>query len=97
MTLCGERLPSCSIIPILGPMIGVVALLAGCRALWAAGLFLIHRRRRDGDADAARPALHDQPGAGHLPLVFWYWMWGVPGAVLSTGIAITKTQTGSAH
>jgi predicted PurR-regulated permease PerM len=85
-------------IPILGPMIGVVVfLLAGLLSidsLWAAflpaGLYLL---------------IHLVEGETVTPMLlarrftinpvfrwsFWYWMWGVPGAVLSTPmLAISK-------
>jgi hypothetical protein len=62
-------------IPILGPMTGVVVLLVAgllsINSLWMAflpaRLIPAHssRRRRDGDANAAGPALHHKPGTGH--------------------------------
>jgi predicted PurR-regulated permease PerM len=62
-------------IPILGPMLGVVVfLLAGpfvdrlaMDGISAGRAVPAHpsHRRRNGDANAARPALHDQPGSGH--------------------------------
>jgi predicted PurR-regulated permease PerM len=88
-------------IPILGPMIGVVVfLLAGLlsiNSLWAAFLpaalyLLIHLV----EGETVTPMLLARrftinPVLVILSLVFWYWMWGVPGAILSTPmLAITK-------
>jgi predicted PurR-regulated permease PerM len=88
-------------IPILGPMIGVaVFLLAGLLSidsLWGAflpaGLYLfIHLV----EGETVTPMLLARrftinPVLVILSLVFWYWMWGVPGAILSTPmLAITK-------
>jgi predicted PurR-regulated permease PerM len=88
-------------IPILGPMIGVVVfLLAGLLsidALWTAflpaGLYLLIHLV---EGETVTPMLLARrftinPVLVILSLVFWYWMWGVPGAVLSTPmLAITK-------
>ena len=88
-------------IPILGPMIGVVVfLLAGLLSidsLWAAflpaGLYLLIHLV---EGETVTPILLARrftinPVLVILSLVFWYWMWGVPGAVLSTPmLAITK-------
>jgi predicted PurR-regulated permease PerM len=88
-------------IPILGPMIGVaVFLLVGLLSiepLWLAflpaGLYLaIHL----AEGETVTPMLLARrftinPVLVILALVFWYWMWGVPGAVLATPmLAITK-------
>jgi predicted PurR-regulated permease PerM len=88
-------------IPILGPMIGVaVFLLVGLLSidsLWGAflpaGLYLfIHLV----EGETVTPMLLARrftinPVLVILSLVFWYWMWGVPGAILSTPmLAITK-------
>jgi predicted PurR-regulated permease PerM len=88
-------------IPILGPMIGVVVfLLVGLLtidvlwlALLPAGLYLaIHL----AEGETVTPMLLARrftinPVLVILALVFWYWMWGVPGAVLATPmLAITK-------
>src|SRR5712671_526000 len=88
-------------IPILGPMTGVlVFLLAGLlsiNSLWAAFLpaglcLLIHLV----EGETVTPMLLARrftinPVLVILSLVFWYWMWGVPGAILSTPmLAITK-------
>jgi predicted PurR-regulated permease PerM len=88
-------------IPILGPMIGVVVfLLVGLltiQTLWLAflpaGLYLaIHL----AEGETVTPMLLARrftinPVLVILALVFWYWMWGVPGAILSTPmLAITK-------
>jgi len=87
-------------IPILGPMIGIaVFLLAGLvsiDSLWAAlpaGLYLLIHLL---EGETVTPLLLARrftvnPVLVILSLVFWYWMWGVPGAVLSTPmLAITK-------
>lgn len=88
-------------IPILGPMTGVVVfLLAGLLsidALWAAflpaGLYLLIHLV---EGETVTPMLLARrftinPVLVILSLIFWYWMWGVPGAVLSTPmLAITK-------
>jgi predicted PurR-regulated permease PerM len=88
-------------IPILGPMIGVVVfLLAGLLSidsLWAAflpaGLYLLIHLV---EGETVTPMLLARrftinPVLVILALAFWYWMWGVPGAVLSTPmLAITK-------
>jgi predicted PurR-regulated permease PerM len=88
-------------IPILGPMIGVVVfLLAGLLSidlLWLAflpaGLYLLIHLV---EGETVTPMLLARrftinPVLVILSLVFWYWMWGVPGAVLSTPmLAITK-------
>jgi predicted PurR-regulated permease PerM len=88
-------------IPILGPMLGVVVfLLAGLLSidsLWAAFLpagfyLLIHLI----EGETVTPMLLARrftinPVLVIISLVFWYWMWGVPGAILSTPmLAITK-------
>jgi predicted PurR-regulated permease PerM len=88
-------------IPILGPMIGVVVfLLAGLLSidsLWVAflpaGLYLLIHLV---EGETVTPMLLARrftinPVLVILSLVFWYWMWGVPGAILSTPmLAITK-------
>ena len=88
-------------IPILGPMIGVVVfLLVGLlsiQTLWLAflpaGLYLaIHL----AEGETVTPMMLARrftinPVLVILALVFWYWMWGVPGAILATSmLAITK-------
>jgi predicted PurR-regulated permease PerM len=88
-------------VPILGPMIGVVIfLLVGLISidtLWLAvlpaGLYLgIHMI----EGETVTPMLLARrftinPVLVIVSLVFWYWMWGVPGAILSTPmLAITK-------
>jgi predicted PurR-regulated permease PerM len=88
-------------IPVLGPMSGVaVFLLAGLLSidsLWAAflpaGLYLLIHLV---EGETVTPMLLARrftvnPVLVILSLVFWYWMWGVPGAILSTPmLAITK-------
>jgi predicted PurR-regulated permease PerM len=88
-------------IPVLGPMTGVVVfLLAGLlsiNSLWVAflpaGLYLLIHLV---EGETVTPMLLARrftinPVLVILSLVFWYWMWGVPGAILSTPmLAITK-------
>jgi len=88
-------------IPILGPMVGVaVFLLVGLLSidsLWGAflpaGLYLLIHLV---EGETVTPMLLARrftinPVLVILSLVFWYWMWGVPGAILSTPmLAITK-------
>ena len=88
-------------VPILGPMIGVVLfLVAGLLAidtLWIAflpaALYLtIHLI----EGETITPMLLARrftinPVLVIISLVFWYWMWGVPGAILATPmLAVTK-------
>ena len=88
-------------IPIVGPILGVgVFLLVGLlsvdtlwQALLPAGLYLtIHFI----EGETVTPMLLARrftinPVLVVLALVFWYWMWGVPGAILATPmLAITK-------
>jgi len=88
-------------IPILGPMMGVVVfLLAGLLSidtLWGAflpaGLYLVIHLV---EGETVTPMLLARRFTINsvlviLSLVFWYWMWGVPGAILSTPmLAIIK-------
>lgn len=88
-------------VPILGPMVGlVIFLMASVLALgvaWSALLpvglyFAIHVI----EGEFATPMLLARrftinPVALILALIFWYWMWGVPGAILAVPLlAITK-------
>jgi predicted PurR-regulated permease PerM len=88
-------------VPILGPLIGLVMFtLAGlltAATLWQALLpatlyLLIHLV----EGEAITPMLLARrftlnPALVILSLVFWYWMWGVPGAILAVPIlAMTK-------
>jgi predicted PurR-regulated permease PerM len=88
-------------VPILGPMIGVVIFLMvgllSIDTLWIAflpaGLYLaIHMI----EGETVTPLLLARrftvnPVLVIVALVFWYWMWGVPGAILATPmLAITK-------
>jgi predicted PurR-regulated permease PerM len=88
-------------IPILGPMIGLLTFtLAGLLSistLWGAllpaGLYLaIHVV----EGETITPMLLARrftlnPVLVILALIFWYWMWGVPGAILAVPmLAITK-------
>ena len=88
-------------VPILGPIFGVVIfLLAGLltndtlwQALLPAGLYLgIHLI----EGETITPMLLAKrftlnPVLVIISLVFWFWMWGAPGAILSVPmLAITK-------
>ena len=88
-------------VPILGPMVGIVLfLMASVLALgvtwWAllpVGLyFAVHVL----EGEIVTPMLMARrftinPVAVILALIFWYWMWGVPGAILAVPmLAITK-------
>lgn len=88
-------------VPILGPMVAMaIFLMAGVLSLgvtwWAllpVGLyFLIHVV----EGEIVTPMLMARrftinPVAVILALLFWYWMWGVPGAILAVPmLAITK-------
>ena len=88
-------------VPILGPMVAMaIFLMAGVLSLgvtwWAllpVGLyFLIHVV----EGEIVTPMLMARrftinPVAVMLALLFWYWMWGVPGAILAVPmLAITK-------
>jgi predicted PurR-regulated permease PerM len=88
-------------VPILGPALGVlIFLLAGLlthdtlwQALLPAGLYLgLHLI----EGEAATPMLLARrftlnPVLVILSLVFWFWMWGVPGAILAMPmLAMTK-------
>lgn len=88
-------------VPILGPMAAVIVfLLAGLLeidSLWLAflpaGLYLgIHLL----EGETITPLLLARrftinPVLIVIALIFWYWMWGVPGAILATPmLAITK-------
>ena len=88
-------------VPILGPMIGVAMFaLAGlltAKTLWLALLpaglyFVIHL----AEGEVITPTLLARRFTLNrvlviLALIFWYWMWGVPGAILAVPmLAITK-------
>jgi predicted PurR-regulated permease PerM len=88
-------------VPILGPMVGIVLfLMASVLSLgvtwWAllpVGLyFVVHIV----EGELVTPMLMARrftinPVAVILALLFWYWMWGVPGAILAVPmLAITK-------
>jgi predicted PurR-regulated permease PerM len=88
-------------VPILGPMIGVVVFgLAGLLTidtLWMAflpaalyfGIHLIEGETITPMLLARRFTIN--PVLVIVSLVFWYWMWGVPGAILATPLlAVTK-------
>jgi predicted PurR-regulated permease PerM len=86
-------------IPIIGPLIGVVVLfLAGMlvfdevwRALMVAGIYLgIHFL----EGEVVTPMLVARrfilnPVLVVISLIFWYWMWGVPGAIISVPLLAT--------
>src|ERR1700691_628377 len=88
-------------VPILGPMIGVamftLAGLLSAKTLWLALLpaglyFVIHLV----EGETITPTLLARRFTLNrvlviLALIFWYWMWGVPGAILAVPmLAITK-------
>jgi predicted PurR-regulated permease PerM len=88
-------------VPVLGPLIDVIVfVLAGLLsidALWLAfvpaGVYLLVHII---EGETITPMLLAKrftinPVLVILALVFWYWMWGVPGAILATPmLAITK-------
>jgi predicted PurR-regulated permease PerM len=88
-------------VPILGPMIGLVTFtFAGLltldtlwRALLLAALYLIVHVV---EGETVTPMLLARrftlnPVLVIIALIFWYWMWGVPGAILAVPmLAITK-------
>jgi predicted PurR-regulated permease PerM len=88
-------------VPILGPMIGLVTFaLAGLltldilwQALLPAALYLIIHLI---EGETVTPMLLARrftlnPVLVVIALIFWYWMWGVPGAILAVPmLAITK-------
>jgi predicted PurR-regulated permease PerM len=81
-------------VPILGPMIGVITLLLvgllSIDTLWVASLpagFYLAIHMIEGET--VTPMLLARrftinPVLVIVALVFWYWMWGVPGAILAT-------------
>src|SRR4051795_3218062 len=88
-------------VPILGPMIGgIMFLLAGLLTidtLWLAflpaalclAIHLVEGKTITPMLLARRFTIN--PVLVIISLVFWYWMWGVPGAILATPmLAITK-------
>lgn len=88
-------------VPILGPMVGlVIFLMASVLSLgvtwWAllpVGLyFIVHIV--EGELVTPMVMAHRftiNPVVVIMALVFWYWMWGVPGAILAVPmLAITK-------
>ena len=88
-------------VPILGPLIGLVTfILAGLltantlwRALLPAALYLVIHLV---EGETITPMLLARrftlnPVLVIMALIFWYWMWGVPGAILAVPmLAITK-------
>jgi predicted PurR-regulated permease PerM len=100
-TLWGAVAFALNFVPILGPMVGIVVfLMASIVSLgvtwWAllpVGLYIcIHV----AEGEIATPMLLARrftinPVAVILALIFWYWMWGVVGAILAVPLlAITK-------
>lgn len=88
-------------IPILGPCCGVVlfcvvGVLSGGVTLWAFLPALLYLLIHIVEGEFVTPMLLARrftinPVAVVLGLVFWYWMWGIPGAVLAVPmLAITK-------
>jgi predicted PurR-regulated permease PerM len=88
-------------VPILGPLLGIgLFALVGALALgprWAAlGPAALYLLIHLVEGEAVTPMLLARrftinPVAVVLGLVFWYWMWGVPGAVLAVPmLAIAK-------
>jgi predicted PurR-regulated permease PerM len=88
-------------VPILGPTIGVVVfLLAGLLSidtLWVAFLpAAIYLGIHITEGETVTPMVLARrftinPVLVVISLVFWYWMWGVPGAILATPmLAVTK-------
>jgi predicted PurR-regulated permease PerM len=88
-------------VPILGPMVGIVVfLMASVLSLGVTWLALLPVGLYFGihiiEGEFATPMLLARrftinPVALILALIFWYWMWGVPGAILAVPLlAITK-------
>jgi predicted PurR-regulated permease PerM len=88
-------------VPILGPLTGVVLfVVAGFMRFDALGQALLPGAIYLGihiiEGELVTPSLLARrftmnPVAVILALIFWYWMWGVPGAILATPmLAITK-------
>ena len=88
-------------VPIVGPLlvagvfafVGIISLPDGLTALMPAALYLLVHMT---ESQVVTPMLLARrftlnPVLVVLSLVFWYWMWGVPGAILATPmLAITK-------
>jgi predicted PurR-regulated permease PerM len=88
-------------VPILGPMIGVITFvfvgLLSIETLWLAfapaGVYLLIHII---EGETVTPMLLAKrftinPVLVILSVVFWYWMWGVPGAILAMPmLAVTK-------
>jgi len=88
-------------VPILGPMVGVVIfLMASVLSLgvawWALLPVGLYSAVHVLEGEIITPMLMARrftinPVAVILALVFWYWLWGVPGAILAVPmLAITK-------
>jgi predicted PurR-regulated permease PerM len=88
-------------VPILGPTLGVVVfLLVGLLTLdnlwWALLPAVLYLLIHIVEGEIVTPMLLARrftinPLLVVLALIFWYWMWGVPGAILATPmLAITK-------
>ena len=88
-------------VPILGPLMGVVIfLLAGLLTidtLWLAVMpAALYLGFHIAEGETITPMLLARrftinPVLVVIALIFWYWMWGVPGAILATPmLAVTK-------
>jgi predicted PurR-regulated permease PerM len=88
-------------VPILGPLTGaVIFLFAGLLtidALWLAAMpAALYLGIHIAEGETITPMLLARrftinPVLVVIALVFWYWMWGVPGAILATPLlAVTK-------
>jgi predicted PurR-regulated permease PerM len=88
-------------VPILGPMIGVIVFLlvglSSIDALWlAVSPAVLYLTIHLIEGETVTPMLLARrftinPVLVIVSLVFWYWMWGVPGAILATPmLAVTK-------
>jgi predicted PurR-regulated permease PerM len=88
-------------VPILGPFVGVgLFVLAGFMQFDPVGLALLpaalYLAIHIIEGELVTPSILARrftlnPVAVILSIIFWYWMWGVPGAVLAVPmLAITK-------
>src|SRR6516162_4622755 len=95
-------------IPILGPIMGVVVFLLvwllSINTLWVALLpAALYLAIHIIEGETVTPMLLARrftinPVLVVLALVFWYWMWGIPGAILATPmLAITKIVCDRIH
>ena len=88
-------------VPILGPMFGIVTFvlvgLLTVSTLWGALLpAVLYLAIHVAEGETITPMLLARrftlnPVLVIMALIFWYWMWGVPGAILAVPmLAITK-------